>query len=66
VYEILVEQSEDRDRLEGVHVDGRIILKLIQECELKPGGSGRIQWRVKIGSVKFLRGGGVRDRLSDY
>jgi hypothetical protein len=40
VYEILVEQSEDRDHLEGVHVNGRIILKLIQECELKPGGSG--------------------------
>jgi len=40
VYEILVEQSEDRDHLEGGHVDGRTILKLIQECELKPGGSG--------------------------
>jgi hypothetical protein len=40
VYEILVEQSEDRDHLEGGHVDGRITLKLIQEYELKPRGSG--------------------------
>jgi len=40
MYEILVEQSEDRDHLEGVHVEGRIILKLIQKCGLKAGGSG--------------------------
>ena len=68
VYEILVEQCEDRDHLEGVHVHGRIILKLIQECELKQGNSGRIQWRVKIRSVKFLNAGGgdFRDILSDY
>ena len=40
VYEILVEQSEEKHHLEGVNVDGRIILKLIEECELEPGGSG--------------------------
>lgn len=40
MYEILVEHSEDRYHPAGVHVDGRIILKLIQECGLKPGDSG--------------------------
>jgi hypothetical protein len=63
VYEILVEQSEDRDHLEGVHVDGRIMLKLIQECKLKPGV---LKFKRKFRRQGVKGGGEFLDKLSDY